>query len=69
MADVISPDSPFKEEARLFFEQSGIKERTDDILGPFSDMECSFARIAGGIALLGVAFADGIDGGRVLVFP
>lgn len=36
MAEVISPKSPFKEEVQLFLETSGINEKSDEILGPFS---------------------------------
>ena len=38
MADIISPASPFKKEVEQYLEESGIKERTDEILGPFSDI-------------------------------
>jgi len=38
MADLISPKSPFKEEVRQYLDESGIKEQSDEILGPFSDI-------------------------------
>lgn len=38
MADIISPKSPFKEEVQRYLEESGIKEKSDEILGPFSDI-------------------------------
>jgi sterol desaturase/sphingolipid hydroxylase (fatty acid hydroxylase superfamily) len=38
MADLISPESPFKEEVQQFLQDSGIKEKSDEILGPFSDI-------------------------------
>jgi len=38
MADIISPKSPFKEEVRQLLEESGVKEKSDEILGPFSDI-------------------------------
>ena len=38
MAQVLSPESPFKEEVKQFLDESGVKETTDEILGPFSDI-------------------------------
>ena len=38
MAQVLSPESPFKEEVQAYLEESGVKEATDEILGPFSDI-------------------------------
>lgn len=38
MADVISPKSPFKEDVQQYLVESGIKEKSDEILGPFSDI-------------------------------
>ena len=38
MADLLSLKSPFKEEVQQHLEETGIKERTDEILGPFSDV-------------------------------
>ena len=38
MAQVLSPESPFKKEVQQYLEESGIKETTDEILGPFSDI-------------------------------
>jgi len=38
MADIISPESPFKEEVQQYLEESGVKEKSDEILGPFSDI-------------------------------
>ena len=38
MANLLSPKSPFKEEVQQYLEETGIKERTDEILGPFSDV-------------------------------
>ena len=38
MAQVLSPESPFKQEVQQYLEESGIKETTDEILGPFSDI-------------------------------
>ena len=38
MAQVLSPESPFKEEVQTYLEESGVKETSDEILGPFSDI-------------------------------
>ena len=38
MAQVLSPESPFKEEVQAYLEESGVKEATGDILCPFSDI-------------------------------
>ena len=38
MAQVLSPESPFKEEVQTYLKESGVKETTDEILGPFSDI-------------------------------
>ena len=38
MAQVLSPESPFKEEVQTYLEGSGVKETTNEILGPFSDI-------------------------------
>lgn len=38
MADIISPKSPFKEDVQRYLEESGVKEKTEEILGPFSDI-------------------------------
>lgn len=38
MAQVLSPESPFKEEVQTYLEESGVKEMSDEILGPFSDI-------------------------------
>lgn len=38
MAQVLSPESPFKEEVQAYLEESGVKEATGEILGPFSDI-------------------------------
>jgi len=38
MADLLSPESPFKEEVQRYLQESGIGEKADGILGPFSDI-------------------------------
>ena len=38
MAEILSGKSPFKEEMEYFLQDSGIKESTAEILGPFSDI-------------------------------
>lgn len=38
MAQLISDKSPFKDDVQLFLEQSGIEEKSGEILGPFSDI-------------------------------
>lgn len=38
MAEVLSHKSPFKEEVQQFLDESGVKEKSDEILGPFSDI-------------------------------
>jgi sterol desaturase/sphingolipid hydroxylase (fatty acid hydroxylase superfamily) len=38
MADLLSPESPFKEEVQQYLAESGIKDRADETLGPFSDI-------------------------------
>ena len=38
MAEILSGKSPFKEEVEYFLQDSGIKESTAEILGPFSDI-------------------------------
>ena len=38
MADLLSLKSPFKEEVQQYLEETGAKERTEEILGPFSDV-------------------------------
>ncbi len=38
MTQVLSPAHPFKKEIEEYLLDSGIKERTDEILGPFSDI-------------------------------
>ena len=38
MAQVLSLESPFKEEVQTYLEESGVKETSDEILGPFSDI-------------------------------
>ena len=38
MAEILSGKSPFKEEMEYFLQDSGIKESTAKILGPFSDI-------------------------------
>jgi len=38
MADLISDKSPFKEEVQQFLEESGIRDTSGEILGPFSDI-------------------------------
>ncbi|MDG2376292.1 MAG: sterol desaturase family protein [Woeseiaceae bacterium] len=38
MAQELSPESPFKEEVQKYLEESGVKETTDEILGPFSEI-------------------------------
>lgn len=45
MADLISPNSPFKEDVQRFLEESGIKESSDEILGPFSDLANRIAEV------------------------
>ena len=38
MANLLDGKSPFKEEAQLYLQESGIEESAAQILGPFSDI-------------------------------
>jgi sterol desaturase/sphingolipid hydroxylase (fatty acid hydroxylase superfamily) len=38
MADILSPESPFKEEVQQLLEESGVREKSEEILGPFSEI-------------------------------
>ncbi len=38
MADIISPESPFKKEVIEYLDRSGIKDQSAEILGPFTDI-------------------------------
>ena len=58
MADIISPESPFKEEVRQLLEESGIKEKSDEILGPFSDITNQVAEALWNAMLPGSPFSS-----------
>lgn len=38
MADLLSPKSPFKEDVQQYLAESGVQEKSAEILGPFSDI-------------------------------
>lgn len=58
MADLLSPKSPFKEEVQQYLEESGIKETTDEILGPFSDITNQVAEALWNALLPGSPFSS-----------
>lgn len=58
MADLISPESPFKEEVQRFIEESGIGEKSDEILGPFSDISKQVAEAIWDAFLPGSPFSS-----------
>jgi sterol desaturase/sphingolipid hydroxylase (fatty acid hydroxylase superfamily) len=58
MADIISPESPFKEEVRQLLEESGIKEKSDEVLGPFSDITNQVAEALWNAMLPGSPFSS-----------
>ena len=43
MAQLAAGEGPFKEEVQQFLEESGIKESSEEILGPFSDLSHQIA--------------------------
>ncbi len=58
MADVISPESPFKEDVKRFLEESGVREKSEEILGPFSDMANQVAEAVWDALLPGSPFSS-----------
>ena len=58
MADIISPASPFKKEVEQYLEESGVKERTDEILGPFSDIVNQIAETVYKAVFVGSPFSS-----------
>ena len=58
MAQLLSPESPFKEEVQRYLEESGVKERTDEILGPFSDITNQVAEAIWNALLPGSPFSS-----------
>lgn len=58
MADLISPKSPFKEEVQKFLEDSGIKAKSEEILGPFSDIANQVADAVWNALLPGSPFSS-----------
>jgi sterol desaturase/sphingolipid hydroxylase (fatty acid hydroxylase superfamily) len=58
MAQVLSPESPFKEEVQQLLEESGVKEKSDEILGPFSDITNQIAEALWNAMLPGSPFSS-----------